>query len=56
VCPGGPALHPREPQRRPDMPEVTRMLSSTKKAVFPRRPGYTTESPIYVGDRITTTP
>jgi hypothetical protein len=38
-----------KPQRRPDMPEVTRMLSSTKKAVFPRRLGYATESPMYAG-------
>ncbi|XP_066330716.1 cysteine-rich receptor-like protein kinase 44 isoform X1 [Miscanthus floridulus] len=46
-----------KPQRRPDMPEVTRMLSSRKKAVlFPRRPGYATESPMYAGDRSTTTP
>jgi hypothetical protein len=42
-------------KRRPDMLEVTRMLSSTKKAMpFPRRPGYATESPMYAGDRSTT--
>ncbi|CAD6260975.1 unnamed protein product [Miscanthus lutarioriparius] len=44
-------------ERRPDMPGLTRMLSSRKKAVpFPRRPGYATESPMYAGERSTTTP
>jgi hypothetical protein len=45
-----------KPQRQPDMPEVMRMLSSTKKVVFPCRPGYATESLIYAGDRSTATP
>ncbi|OEL17708.1 Cysteine-rich receptor-like protein kinase 10 [Dichanthelium oligosanthes] len=44
-----------KPERRPDMPEVTRMLSPRKTRVpFPRRPGYATESPMYAGDRSTT--
>jgi hypothetical protein len=46
-----------KPDRRPDMPEVMRILSSRKKVVpFPRRPGYATESMIYASDRSTTTP
>ncbi|KXG20929.1 putative receptor-like protein kinase At4g00960 isoform X2 [Sorghum bicolor] len=45
-----------KPERRPDMPEVTRMLMTSRKPAvpFPRRPGYATESPMYAGDRSTT--
>ncbi|GJN12217.1 hypothetical protein PR202_ga30475 [Eleusine coracana subsp. coracana] len=43
------------PQRRPDMPEAARMLRPRKaKVSLPRRPGYATETPMYVGDRSTT--
>ncbi|PVH63737.1 hypothetical protein PAHAL_2G095200 [Panicum hallii] len=45
----------RKPERRPEMLEVTRMLSPRKARVpFPRRPGYAREGPIYAGDRSTT--
>jgi len=45
-----------KPERRPDMLEVTRMLSPGKARLpFPRRPGYARESPMYAGDRSTTT-
>ncbi|RLM86570.1 G-type lectin S-receptor-like serine/threonine-protein kinase [Panicum miliaceum] len=44
-----------KPKRRPEMLEVTRMLSPRNARVpFPRRPGYARESPIYAGDRSTT--
>jgi hypothetical protein len=44
-----------KPERRPEMLEVTRMLSPRKARVpFPRRPGYAREGPIYAGDRSTT--
>ncbi|KAK3124838.1 hypothetical protein QOZ80_7BG0594340 [Eleusine coracana subsp. coracana] len=43
------------PQRRPDMPEAARMLRPRKaKVSLPRRPGYATETSMYVGDRSTT--
>ncbi|TVU39700.1 hypothetical protein EJB05_13133, partial [Eragrostis curvula] len=46
----------QNPERRPDMLEAARMLRPRKARVpFPRRPGYARESPMYAGDRASTT-
>jgi len=55
VCPGGPALHPRQAPAPAGGHEDAELPEEGGAGPFPRRPGYATDGPMYAGDRSATT-